>query len=58
MVVGKVQVSAYLPRELSHQLKVELARRQLKFTAWVEEKARAELKALEALDPDAGPPVQ
>jgi hypothetical protein len=53
MTLGKVQMSCYLPREISRQLKVELARRELKFTTWVEQQARAELEALHAAETDA-----
>ena len=58
MVVGKIQMSFYLPKEIGRQFKVELARREMKVTSWVEGKVREELEALEAFDPDAGQPVQ
>ena len=41
--MDKVQVSAYITRELNRLLKVELARREQKFSHWVEAKVREEL---------------
>jgi hypothetical protein len=44
--MDKVQVTAWITRDVNRRLRAELAMRELKFSSWVEEKARAELEAV------------